>query len=130
MELARAYCSLAFGAALIGWSWAVRRWSFTRGEWLLWNVLATGPLVLSALLVVNFLFHGPVTSAVYEVGRVERIAFGETLRVRVAEGPLSAWPWVLEVSVREAPDRQGHVRVGTAVGALGVPVVLNCELLP
>lgn len=58
-KMFRWFALFAFVGNLLPYAHSGLRWGMARLEWLLFNLLAVGPLVLSAALVLNLLVHGP-----------------------------------------------------------------------
>lgn len=59
MALSKVLAVLAFTGNLLPYSWSGARLGMERLEWFLFNVLAVGPLLFSALLWVNYGVTGP-----------------------------------------------------------------------
>ncbi len=59
MLLSKVFAALAFAGNLIPYAWSGARLGMERFEWFLFNLLAVGPLVFSALLWINYFVTGP-----------------------------------------------------------------------
>jgi hypothetical protein len=123
--LARFFIGLCFFGNLLPYARSGLRMGMERLEWFLFNLLAVGPLVTCALLWINYLFHGPVTSATHAVSEVED--HGTYLTYTFKDGFL-AEHWMARSNYRDWPGAHGRfLRVNTATGLLGFEVVLRKE---
>ena len=59
MLLSKVFAVVAFAGNLLPYAWSGARLRMERLEWFLFNLLAVGPLLLSALLWTNYLVTGP-----------------------------------------------------------------------
>lgn len=96
-----------------------------RLEWFLFNLLAVGPLGMGLLLWANFLLHGPVTVTEHKVGSTS--IRGGFLHYELADGFLAEYPYALVVPWSQATEIGSHLRVTTAKGLFGVPVLVSKE---
>jgi len=101
------------------------RWGMERLEWFLFNLLAVGPLLTSLLLWLNFTGHGPVTTTEHGVAEVE--ASGTTLYYRFTDDFLADHPFARATYRDWYPIVGDRMRVSTADGLFGVPVVVLKE---
>jgi hypothetical protein len=101
------------------------RFGMERLEWFLFNILAVGPLVTSALLWLNFLAHGPVTTTDHVVDEVEEV--GGVLYYRFKDGFLEEHTLARSIYRDWHPIVGNAVHVSTADGLFGVPVVVRKE---
>lgn len=123
--LLRGLALLCFIGGVLPYRLVAYRWGMARLEWFLFNLLATGPLLMGLLLWGNFLFHGPGVTADH---RIAEVAAGSAFRMHTfADGLWHRYPQARLLG-RETSDALGHTaRITTATGALGVPVVLVIE---
>lgn len=96
-----------------------------RLEWFLFNLLAVGPLGMGLLLWANFLLHGPVTVTEHKVGSTS--IRGGFLYYELADGFLSDHPYALVVPWSQATEIGSHLRMTTATGLFGMPVLVRKE---
>ena len=96
-----------------------------RLEWFLFNLLAVGPMGMSLLLWANFLFHGPGTVTDHMVSGTG--IRGGFLYYELADGFLADRPFALAVPWSQATEIGSHLRITTADGLFGVPVVVRRE---
>jgi hypothetical protein len=68
--LLRWFAAFAFAGNLVPYAVLAARLGMERLEWFLFNLLAVGPLLLSAGLWINLLCHGPETLRLVPVGEV------------------------------------------------------------
>lgn len=124
-KLLRLLALLCFIGGLLPYRWVAYRWGMARLEWFLFGLLAVGPLLMGVLLWTNFLFHGPVTTAVRPVLEV---GAGGAFRMHTfADGYWDAFP-MARLLTRECSEAVGLMpRISTATGLLGVPVVVAIE---
>lgn len=123
--LLRFFVGVCFIGNLLPYARSGLRMGMERLEWFLFNLLAIGPLVTAALLWANYVFHGPVTSAVHAVSSVED--HGTYLTYTFSDGYLQEH-WMARSNYRDWPDAHGRMlRVSTAKGLLGIEVVVRKE---
>lgn len=113
--LFRWFAFLAFVGNLVPYDSSGLRLGMERLEWFLFNLLAVGPLVLSACMWLNYMCHGPEQ---FHVSRdVERKV--EVKRHWIAYNELPGRPW----SASGANADPGGRIFGVATGCLGYPVI-------
>lgn len=99
------------------------RLGMARLEWFLFNLVAIGPLGTSALLWVNFLFHGAPVVSDHIVSRVE--ANGTHITYEFRDGFL-ADHWMARSAYADwFPIVGNAVEFTTAQGLFGIEVVLR-----
>jgi len=119
----RFFIGLCFVGNLLPYANSGLRMGMERFEWFFFNLLAIGPMLTALLLWVNFLFHGPATSASHVVVRVED--HGTYLTYIFRDGYLDSF-WMARSTYRDWPDSHGHIlEVSTAKGLLGIDVLLG-----
>ncbi|MBX2978134.1 MAG: hypothetical protein KF905_02475 [Flavobacteriales bacterium] len=96
-----------------------------RLEWFLFNLLAVGPLGMGLLLWANFVFHGTVTVTEHAV--YSTAVRGGFLYYELADGFLAEHPFALAVPWSQATEMGNHLRITTADGLFGVPVLVRKE---
>ncbi|MEZ4757326.1 MAG: hypothetical protein R2817_10910 [Flavobacteriales bacterium] len=123
--LFRIFLVLAFGGNLLGYGRAGLRLGMERLEWFLFNLLAVGPLLLSALLWLNYLGHGPEVVTDHDVLEVQEVNGFLVYTYRddfLKEHDLARW------SHRDSYPIVGNsMHISLAAGLLGVPVVVRKE---
>lgn len=121
--LLRFFVGLCFAGNLVPYAHSGLRLGMERLEWFLFNLLAIGPLVTSALLWVNFLFHGPVTVTDHLVKEVQ---VEGTVITYVFRDGFMADHWMARSAWRDWYPIVGNaVQVAVARGGLGVEVVVS-----
>ena len=125
--LLRWFALFAFIGNLLPYGRIAGRLGFERLEWFLFNLLAVGPLLLSLLLWVNLLFHGPETLLVVPSGQVSHtVKRYWTEHEALPQGvPVEILQPDPAVAAEEVP---GDL-LGTATGCLGYDVVTRWEPL-
>ncbi|TXI78382.1 MAG: hypothetical protein E6Q44_11500 [Flavobacteriales bacterium] len=128
-ELFRWFALFAFVGNLLPYARSGLRLGMERLEWFLFNLLAVGPLVLSLLLWLNLIFHGPERFVItpYAGGIMEL----RTYWMEQEELPASqALGTPLEALLAAPPPGLvgGHV-IGTAQGVLGYEVITTYQRL-
>jgi hypothetical protein len=123
--LFRIFLVMAFGGNLLGYARAGLRLGMERLEWFLFNLLAVGPILLSALLWLNYLGHGPEVVTDHEVLEVRQVNGFLVYTYRddfLKEHDLARW------SHRDSYPIVGNsMHISLASGLLGVPVVVRKE---
>ncbi|MDX9752256.1 MAG: hypothetical protein RBT71_14355 [Flavobacteriales bacterium] len=122
-ELLRALALLCFVGNLLPYRAVAGRLGMARLEWFLFNLLAVGPLLMGLLLWANLLFHGRPAATVH---RIDEVGPGAGFHMHTfADGLWEAYP-LARLLPREQAGRPGHeLRIATANGLLGVPVVVD-----
>ena len=94
-----------------------------RLEWFLFNLLAVGPIVMSLLLWLNYLGHGPEVVTDHDVLEVREVNGFLVYTYRddfLREHHLARW------SHRDSyPIVGNRMHISLAAGLLGVPVVVR-----
>ncbi|MBX2971523.1 MAG: hypothetical protein KF797_00320 [Flavobacteriales bacterium] len=127
MELARWFALLAFAGDLLPYKRVGLRLGMERLEWFLFNLLAVGPLMLSLLLWVNLLLHGPERFAVTPYAgdimelRSYWMAHDELPPSTPIEAPSA------EALESPPPGPVGGHLIGTAKGLFGYEVITTYE---
>jgi hypothetical protein len=67
MTMSQVLALLAMAGNLVPYAWSGSRLGMERLEWFLFNVLAVGPILFSALLWSNFLITGPSRSYIVDL---------------------------------------------------------------
>jgi hypothetical protein len=127
-HLFRGLLFACFAGNLVPYRWLGERLGMERLEWFLFNLIGAGPLLLSALLWANYLFHGPAVTTDHAVRRVESSATVWTYEFR--DGYLEGFPLARAVYRDWYPIVGDHVRVTESVGLFGVPIVLRKDPHP
>ncbi len=68
-ELFRWLALFAFSGNLLPRSWVEKRFAMDRLEWFWFNLLAVGPMIFCACLLLNFFVHGPERNILVQNGR-------------------------------------------------------------
>ncbi len=89
-ELFRWFALFASAGNLVPQRWYATALKMDRMEWFWFNLLAIGPLLLGACLVVNFVLHGPEERML--VGQGGRLDLQRYWREHRALPPHSPWP--------------------------------------
>lgn len=129
----RWFALFAFAGNLLPRHWYGKVLGMDRLEWLWFNLLAVGPLLTGAGLVVNFSFHGPVQHMLVQQGNLFDL-HAYWLEHRALPPHL---PWPADLGSDPAKDRlalatarQGDVVYGLAEGALGYVVIVSRGEVP
>lgn len=132
-EFFRWFALFAFGGNLLPKRWYAAALRMDRLEWLWFNLLAVGPLLTGACLVVNFSFHGPVQHMLVQQGSTFDL-HAYWLEHRALPPHL---PWPADLGEDPAKDRramatarQGDEVYGLAEGALGYIVIVSRGEVP
>lgn len=126
--LFRWFVLFAFVGNLLPLKWAAMPLRMDRLEWLWFNLLAVGPLVFGAGLLLNFAFHGPVQHMLVQQG--ERFdLYGYWQQERSLPPHL---PWPADFGQNPEKDRvalattgPGDKVYGLAEGLLGYLVITD-----
>jgi len=129
VELARWFALFAFVGNLLPYTRVGLRLGMERLEWFLFNLLAVGPFVLSLLLWLNLLLHGPerfaataYTGDIMEL-RTHWMANDELPPSTPVEAPAA------ELLQTPPPGLVGGHLIGTAKGLFGYEVITTYEEL-
>lgn len=125
--LLRTFVVLCFAGNLLPYLRSGLWLGMERLEWFLFNLLAVGPLLTSALLWANFLLHGAESTSQHLVARVDSGTTVFTYHFR--DGFLDAYPFARSTYRDWYPIVGNAMEVTTAEGLLGIPVVLHKEPL-
>lgn len=121
--LLRGLALLCFIGGMVPYRMAAYRWGMARLEWFLFNLLAVGPLLMGVLLWTNFLFRGPLTTSDHRIAEME--GGGAFRKHTFTDGLWADYP-LARLLTREQSEAMGFdVRITTADGLLGVPVVVE-----
>lgn len=124
-HLFRLFLALCFAGNLLGYGRSGLRLGMERLEWFLFNLLAVGPLLMSGLLWLNYLAHGPVRTTDHDVRAAEHVNGFLTYTFR--DDFLQEYPWARRSHRDAYPIVGDRVHVSIAEGLLGVPVVVRKE---
>lgn len=128
LTLLRWMAGLCIAGTLLPYGWSGLRLGMEKLEWFFFNVLAIGPLSISALLAVNHYVHGPV--------RWTEAPFGADLVISTEEGGvitehrLSGRNDLYFSEEEQEASRSKRFRVGVARGCLGYWSITDVEVLP
>ncbi|HOZ39728.1 MAG: hypothetical protein IPO05_08320 [Flavobacteriales bacterium] len=121
--LFRIFLILCFAGNLFGYARSGLRLGMERLEWFLFNLLAVGPIVMSLLLWLNYLGHGPEVVTDHDVLEVREVNGFLVYTYRddfLREHHLARW------SHRDSyPIVGNRMHISLAAGLLGVPVVVR-----
>ncbi len=123
--LLRAFVVLCFAGNLLPYLRSGLWLGMERLEWFLFNLLAVGPLLTSALLWANFLLHGAPVTTQHVVARVDSGATVFTYHFR--DGFLDTYPFARSTYRDWYPIVGNAMEITVAEGVLGLPVVLRKE---
>lgn len=118
--LFRWFAFFAFAGNLMPYAGSGLRWGMERLEWFLFNLLAVGPFLLSAGLVLNFTLHGPERFLLVH-GDVHPVHYWAEHGELPPHAPLKADGPLRDV-VRARAALNDHL-LGMADGCLGYPVL-------
>lgn len=125
MVLLRVFLLLCFVGNLLPYLRSGLWLGMERLEWFLFNLLAVGPILTSLFLWLNFLCHGPETTAEHIVRRVEQA--GSFVHYEFKDDHLQAFPFARAVYRDQYPIVGNGMRITEAAGLFGVPVVVKRE---
>lgn len=121
--LLRFFIGLCFVGNLLPYARSGLRMGMERLEWFLFNLLAIGPLVTSALLWANYFGHGPASVSTHAVVDVEN---HRTYWTYTFSDDFLHDHWMARSIYSDLPDAHGHVQeVSIAEGLLGFEVVVQ-----
>lgn len=121
--LFRVFIGLCFIGNLLPYIRFGWRMGMERLEWFLFNLLAVGPWLTCILLWLNYLGHGPVTTADHGVASVDQ--HGGVLYYHFTDGYLQEYPHARAIFRDLYPIIGDRMHVSLATGLLGVPVVVR-----
>lgn len=124
----RWFALFAFAGNLLPVPWAARYLKMDRLDWFWFNLTAVGPVLLSALLALNFLCHGPERMMLVRQGRgLDLHAYWREQRALPPH-----LPWPADFGRDPQKDRfalstvePGDVVYGLAEGCLGYLVITD-----
>lgn len=125
--LFRWFALFAFAGDLLPMKWVTARFRMDRSEWVWFNLLAVGPLLIGSCLLLNFFVHGPEQRMlVHAKGGVFHLhPYWQELRTLPPHAPWPSGrdvdPAVYQAAMRTA--RPGDVVIGLAEGLLGYLVI-------
>lgn len=126
MELARWFALFAFVGNLLPYKGVALRLGMERLEWFLFNLLAVGPFVFSALLWINLLVHAPERYAILHfTGGIEGVR-----HYWMQQGELPPATWLDVANAEEARSIGtpiGEHLIGVSTGVLGYEVISTYE---
>lgn len=125
MLLLRVLVVLCFAGNLLPYLHSGLWLGMERLEWFLFNLIAVGPLSTCLLLWLNFLFHGPETTTVHGVLRVETDA--TLCTYHFVDAHLHDFPFARSTYRDWFPIVGDQVRTTEAIGLFGVPVLVSKE---
>ena len=124
LMLSKVFATLAVTGNLLPYAWSGLRLGLEKFEWFLFNVLAVGPLVLSALLWVNYGFTGEEKDyAVYLRPRYSVVAHWRATGDLPGNVELDFAHRSYEEVVRAAHESKAAGHLVIARGCLGYDVV-------
>jgi hypothetical protein len=124
LTLSKVFATLAVIGNLLPYAWSGLRLGMEKLEWLLFNVLAVGPLVLSALLWVNYAITGEERDyAVYLRPRYSVVAHWRATGELPRNVELDFAHLPYDEVVRLAKDSKAAGHLVVARGCLGYDVV-------
>ena len=125
MHLLRIFLLLCFIGNLLPYLRSGLWMGMERLEWFLFNLLAIGPLVTSALLWLNFLVHGTERTTEHIVLQAHGV--NTTLTYEFVDGHLAEFPFARTTYRDWFPITGNAVRITEADGLFGVAVVVRKE---
>lgn len=121
--LMRFFIGLCFVGNLLPYARSGLRMGMERLEWFLFNLLAIGPLVTSALLWSNYIGHGPPSASTHQVMDVEN---HRTYWTYTFTDDFLHDHWMARSIYPDLPGAHGHMQeVSIADGLLGFEVVVQ-----
>lgn len=129
-ELFRWFALLSFAGNLLPKRWYAKRFGMEPLEWFWFNLLAVGPMIFSAALLLNFLVHGPERKLLVQGGRnFDLHAYWQQNR----ELPPHL-PWPSDFGSDPGMDRvaiatagHGDMVYGLAIGMFGYLVITSAQ---
>lgn len=123
--LFRVFLVLCFAGNLLPYLRSGLWLGMERLEWFLFNLLSVGPIGMSVLLWVNFLFHGTPISTTHDVGTVDNS--GTLITYNFKDGYLNDFPFARSTYKDVVGPVGRKIKVKEAPGLLGYGVILNKE---
>ncbi|MBS1583816.1 MAG: hypothetical protein JST66_16575 [Bacteroidetes bacterium] len=128
LTLLRWMAVLCMVGTLLPYGWSGLRLGMEKLEWFLFNVLAIGPLGLSALLAINHYVHGPVQWREASLGNDIIVPVEQDGAVVEHRIPGQGFFYFPEEELDAATS--GRYRVGVAKGCLGYWSITDAEVVP
>lgn len=129
-DLFRWFALFSFAGDLLPKRWYAKHFEMDRFEWFWFNLLAVGPMIFSASLLLNFLVHGPERKMLVQAGRsFDLHAYWQENRVLPPH-----LPWPADFGSDPEMDRiaiakagHGDMVYGLAEGMFGYVVITSVE---
>lgn len=137
MTLLRVVVLMGLTGPAIGLLWPKVRMGMEHLEWLFFNVLAVGPLLMCSFLWLNYAAHGEVMRTDHPIADIQNSSVrrgrqGTLVRrsaavvdFRLADDFLAEYPFALRTWREMLVGHGDTLSVGTATGLFGVAVVVD-----